>query len=91
MQRAHNSTKRYAVVLNAGFEQTIIHAGKWVMHTVMVPYYRAPLQTAVNLLLGDEGSDDAKERDEATSYYMLVIEAIEEQHKKCEGLSLTDI
>jgi hypothetical protein len=48
----------------------------------MVPYYRAPLQTAVNLLLCDEGSDDAKKRDEETSYYMLVIKAIEEQHKK---------
>ena len=87
MHRAHNSTKRYTAILNAGFEQTIIHAGKWVM----VPYYRAPLQTAVNLLLCDEGSDDAKKRDEETSYYMLVIKAIEEQHKKREGLSLTDI
>ena len=87
MHRAHNSTKRYTAILNAGFEQTIIHAAKWVM----VPYYRGPLQTAVNLLLCDEGSDDAKKRDEETSYYMLVIKAIEEQHKKREGLSLTDI
>ncbi len=57
----------------------------------MCPYNSVPLQTAVNRFLCYKGSDEAKERNEATTYYTSVLEAVEEQHRKREGLGLDDI
>ena len=87
MHRIHLGSHGMSGVINGGLEQTVVHAAKWGM----VSYHRGHLSTALDLLLCDPGSVEAKERDAGTDYYAVVTEATDEQHTKGKGHSLTDI